>query len=43
MTPGAAGVLNSGLGSGADSNIPTVDYNGNARSSSTPDIGAIEV
>ena len=42
MTPGAAGVLNSGLGSGADSNIPTVDYNGNARSSSTPDIGAIE-
>lgn len=43
VTPAAAGVLNSGLGSGADPNVPTVDYNGNARSSSTPDIGAIEV
>jgi hypothetical protein len=35
--------LNSGIGSGTDANVPTVDYSGNARSTTAPDIGAVEV
>lgn len=42
-TPSASGVLNSGIGSATNANVPTVDFFGNARSTTTPDIGAVEV
>jgi len=43
-TPAAAtGVLNAGIGSATDASVPTVDFFGNARSTTAPDIGAIEV
>jgi hypothetical protein len=35
--------LNSGIGSATDANVPTVDFYGNARSTTAPDIGAVEV
>jgi hypothetical protein len=42
VTPSASGVLNSGIGSATDANVPTVDFYGNARSTTAPDIGAVE-
>jgi len=38
-----SGGANRGIGSGTDANVPTVDYAGTARPSSSPCIGAIEV
>lgn len=42
FTPTAV-ALNNGIGNDTDASVPTVDFNGNARSATTPDIGAIEV
>ena len=44
VTPVAAGALeNAGIGSGTDANVPTTDLFGNTRSTTAPEIGAIEL
>jgi hypothetical protein len=43
LTPANTPPLNSGIGSATDANVPTVDFYGNARSTTAPDIGAVEV
>jgi hypothetical protein len=43
LSPTTTPPLNSGIGSATDANVPTVDFYGNARSTTAPDIGAVEV